>query len=253
MTEFYGGKELNKKIRAKLEEWWIRLSYVTWPTVGLAEARFSLAVLERLVGATISVRRVIAIAVVLLAYNFYLFYYLDASDSFVEEVLDHPLEFVLHQGILGAQVFISLWVTHRILVVSINRLEGRKYSSLYFLLVLVATISVSALVSEAFMSVPMLLATDFVIADHFPELPMWFSFFAGSVTVYVAIASDMLWYLRLALFALFAASVLAGWGLQWVKATIYRLTESEKGALTVISAFLTGIAASIKLLVKGPI
>jgi hypothetical protein len=53
-------------------------------------------------------------------------------------------------------------------------------------------------------------------------------------------------WIRVGLVGAFICWVLAGWILRWLRLTIYRRFEAEKGALTVFSAAMTAAAAGIK-------
>jgi hypothetical protein len=67
IAEFYGGKELRDWVKARLEDWWLRLSYLRIPNVGLAEAKFASASIQKLFGKTLSVRRAaVCVLIVLL-------------------------------------------------------------------------------------------------------------------------------------------------------------------------------------------
>jgi hypothetical protein len=46
VAEFYGRQELQQRLKAKLEDWWLRLAYIKVPNSGLAEAVFTAQVFE---------------------------------------------------------------------------------------------------------------------------------------------------------------------------------------------------------------
>ena len=68
-------------------------------------------------------------------------------------------------------------------------------------------------------------------------------FLSGIAFQHLTIA---LFWVRIVLFGAFVCWALAGGLLLWLKVTIYRLFEAEKGALTAFSAVLTAAAASIR-------
>lgn len=64
--DFLMGKAGQKRVRGWLEDWWLRLSYVTWGNFGREEAAFAISVLDRLFGTRLlSLRRFIAVLVAL--------------------------------------------------------------------------------------------------------------------------------------------------------------------------------------------
>lgn len=69
VTEFYGGRELNRKIKIVLEDWWLRIDEIKVPKLGQVEALFALSIMTRLTGPRmLSWHRVAAsVAIVLMA------------------------------------------------------------------------------------------------------------------------------------------------------------------------------------------
>jgi len=269
VVEFLGGKELNKRIRGELESWWIRLSYLKWPGLGLAEAKFSLRVFERVAGSTFSIRRLLAIVVVMGTLAWWTkslwgvgwthFYHLLERYS-ADEAPSYEMEgfrSVLF-GVLFVQAFVSLWLADKLLRWPISWFEGKKRSTALFFGVILATTAFSfGLAFALSASVASIVATTEPFRYDYPiilDFQKWLGQQEGSTQIlmlHVAHMADFLAFIRVGLFALFTLSVIAGWLLKLLTLVVLRLTESEKGALTTFSAGITAVAAGIKWWLKG--
>lgn len=237
LAEFYGGKSLQKKIKSKLEDWWLRLSDIRSPNVGLVEASFSDRLLSVLLGGTKSWRLGVVSVVITCAtastilpppWEMFGRYPIHASNIFIPVVL-----------YLSPLVGLSLTITHSIIVRSMTWFAARKYGSLWFLLTLIGAMLLSYIF---FMAIVIAAVRLFYAAGEQPLLEY------ALVSVGTTLSHVLVW-VRMGLFALFVMWVLLGWVLVWLKLTIYRLFEAEKGALTVFSGTLTAASAGVKWLV----
>lgn len=250
-AEFYGGKELQQWIKVKLEDWWLRLSYIRMPNVGLAEAVFTERILRTLLGKTFSMRRLLAssaFAVLLIVAGFLAMaqVYKPQLDVMSDTVSEHWRELLFATfPLLMILIFVSLALTYTILVRSISWWSNTPNATFFFLLTLVASVAITAQVStfvEMFMVVD-----EFQLGEEYNlDEPDSKTLFLVAVHLAMLLMNRCLFWLRLGLFSIFALWLLSGYFLVVLKLTIFRLFEAEKGALTVFSAVLTAAAAGIK-------
>jgi hypothetical protein len=97
--DFYIGKRGQQRVRSWLETWWLRLSYVQWDNLGREEARFAVAVMDRLFGDRLfSVRRLIVVTAITVGCCVYLFTSIIFSDlgsfRWPRYLIDIPLNLV---------------------------------------------------------------------------------------------------------------------------------------------------------------
>jgi len=141
VIEFYGGPELQRWTKQKLEDWWLRLSEITIPNVGLAEATFALVAISSLFGrSAFTSRRWLAslaiAAIVTLFVSIVLPLTFTPSPVFWRSAASLLLTLVIAN-------WASLSITHFLLRFSITRLKHSRVGPLAFLGVLVINVLVS--------------------------------------------------------------------------------------------------------------
>jgi hypothetical protein len=247
MAEFYGGAELQLKIKKVLEDWWLRIAELRLPNVGQAEAHFALRIMQRLFGSwAFGIRRFTASAALVLIVGGALVL---AEPGITENLLQ---SFTLHFPYAVTITWMSISLTYFVLDYSISRFSRSRFSSLKFLLALFASVLLS------FLIYPIILTTNATVlivlsALNTPELlPYWEDPLLGAVgansgplfTLYLL--HGVLMLLRIVIAFGFVAWLMAGVVLRALHLTIYRLFEAEKGALTVIAGFLTALAVFVE-------
>lgn len=147
LVDFLLGPEGRKKIRLRMEDWWLHLKDVRLPKAGKEEATLCLKCVEYGFGAScLSVRRFVACLVYLMAVFVLAYMASELVRIFDGMPLRPPFMGVHYNTNPSANyltLFISIAITHYLLKVSIARISGGRFESAKFGLVLVATIVVS--------------------------------------------------------------------------------------------------------------
>ena len=260
IAEFYGGKELQRWIKGKLEGWWIKLSYIRTPNIGEAEASFTLSALQKSMGRNLSWRRLLAI--VLLTLAFY-------AAAIVWKKHQLGLDWPAYLGILQLQIdnflivtvplvvvatYLSVAISYAVLERSLRWFSGKRLGSLYFLITVIAAAGMTMLLydgaqylnHEYFYGGRVGLVEIRTAGDSHNIGTMMMMVYRMTFGGLFVLMTLFLFWLRVGLLGAFAAWVVTGFALMWLRATIFRLFEAEKGALTIFSAVITAGVAALK-------
>lgn len=252
VAEFYGGKELQAWLKGRLEDWWIRLADVRALNIGRTEAAYTSTLLRRVLGRTVSVKRmsisvVAAITSVGGALAHLWFSSLrDPSPWFWHFVGDITDQLIIASSTFAVFTFVSLGITYEIATRSVNWFHHRRLGSLYFVTIVVITSVISEVLLRVVVRISDWVMQAQIVSDGDATITM-ISIEKGYVPSMALYAlGHTLFWLRLFMFGSFILWIMAGWSLAWLKQTIYRLFEAEKGALTVFSGAITAASAGVK-------
>lgn len=298
-VDFFIGSEGRKKVRARIETWWLHLEYIRLPQAGREEAKFWLAVMERSFGVSFWSRQRIYSCAVFLIIVFALVY-VGVELSRLQRGMSIRLPFqgmhmITNPGGNYAFLIVSIWLTHLICRISVGRVSGR-FETLKFALIWLITIVISvfgAFIVETQLKVFLQRSLCWVFSWSFIACDNWdpnFSFrneaelFAESAevvlswTMYVLANPDGLWeyvqyhfellvmdkyqnaysiavsisiiFMRLLILLFFVVGWMAARHVHRFASTVlYRVTESEKGPLTVVAAGIAALAKVIQTII----
>lgn len=253
--EWYGGKELNGSVKRSLDSWWRHLAKIKLPTVGLAEAQFALGIIHSLFGSgAFSAKRafrclmfvfLICTVVILIQPHIGATLRMLSRSSLRIVFIDAPL--------LTAWTWISIFLTSKILELAVASFARSRFGTLLFFLTLIystvcmliinallvfwAIIFISALPTQDDLLVMLGWKSDSVLDAATDE--------ARGLAIFHFTLQFILLVFRPALLVSFVSWVLAGWIMRWIRLTIFRLSEQEKGVLTTVALALSAVGGLV--------